>query len=284
MSEITVGADPSAQMRFPATIGELFGLQGKVALILGGGYGMGECCAKWLAHAGCDVIIAEIIPERAVRVATAIRSMGRRAHEAIGDMCDPAVVDEVLPKAEAALGSVDIVVSIIGEAGWFSFLDTTMTDWARDQRRNLDYFFYCSQWAARSMIRRGTGGAMCAIASVDGMQSSPMHAAYGVAKAGIISLVKTMAVELAQYGIRVNAVAPGTVKTPRAVARSSPAAIDEMARAVGIPLGRSGAVDEVAHAVLYLVSDMASYVTGVTLPMDGGWLAARLDILRYHKG
>jgi len=265
----------------PANLEELFGLDGKVALVLGGGFGMGEQCSRWLARAGCHVIVADIIPERAANVAAQVRAMGRKAYAAVGDMCDPATVDTVLPAAEAELGGVDILVSIIGEAGWFSVLDTTLEDWKYDQRRNLDYFFYCSQWAARSMVKRGAGGAMCAIASVDGMQSSPMHGAYGAAKAGLISLVKTMAMELGPHGIRVNAVAPGVIKTPRAVARRPAEAIDENAREMGIPLGRAGAPDEVANAVLYLVSDMARYVTGITLPMDGGWLASRLDIGRF---
>jgi len=116
---------------------------------------------------------------------------------------------------------------------------------------------------------------------VDGMQSSPMHGAYGAAKAGLISLVKTMAMELGPHGIRVNAVAPGVIKTPRAVARRPAEAIDANAREMGIPLGRAGVPEEVAQAVLYLVSDMARYVTGITLPMDGGWLSARLDIGRF---
>jgi len=265
----------------PSSIEELFGLKGKVALVLGGGFGMGEQCSRWLALAGCDVIVADIIPERAANVAAQVRALGRRAHEAVGDMCDPAQVDVVLPAAEAALGGVDVVVSIIGEAGWFSVLDTSMDEWKHDQRRNLDYFFYCSQWAARSMVKRGSGGAICAIASVDGLQSSPMHGAYGAAKAGLISLVKTMAMELGPEGIRVNCVAPGAIKTPRAVARSSPEQVDEGVREAGVPLGRAGATEEVAHAVIYLVSDMARYVTGITLPMDGGWLASRLDIGRY---
>jgi NAD(P)-dependent dehydrogenase (short-subunit alcohol dehydrogenase family) len=267
--------------KFPTTIQDLFGLKGKVALILGGGLGHGEVSAKWLAHAGCDVIIAEIIPERAARVAGDIRAMGRRAYEAVADMTDLQQAQAVLAKAEAELGGPDIVVSIIGEAAWVSFLETSVEDWRNDLRRNLDYFFFCTQWAARSMVKRGTGGAIVAIASVDGMQSSPMHAPYGAAKAGIISLVKTMAVELAPHDIRVNAIAPGTIKTPRAVSRSSVEAADQRARDVGIPLGRAGAIEEIGHAVLWLASDMSRYVTGITLPVDGGWLAARLDIGRY---
>lgn len=265
---------------FPATIEDLFGMKGKIALVLGGGIGHGESCAKWLAFAGCDVVVADILSERAAHVATEIRAMGRRAYQAVGDMCEPSEADRILAEAEAAFGGIDIVVSVIGEGGWFRFLDMTMEDWHRDQRRNLDYVFHCSQWVARSMIRRGTGGAICAIASVDGLQSSAMHAAYGAAKAGVVSLIKSMAMELAEYGIRANAVAPGTIKTPRMVARTSADAMDERARRMGIPLGRAGIPDEVAHAVLYLVSDMARYVTGITLPVDGGWLSTRLDIGR----
>ena len=136
----------------------VFGLKGKVALVLGGGLGHGESVSKHLARAGCDVIVADIIAERAARVAGDIRAMGRRAHEAVGDMCEPDQVDRVLAAAEADLGGVDIMVSIIGEAAWVSFLDATMEQWRGDLRRNLDYFFYCSQWVARSMVRRGTGG------------------------------------------------------------------------------------------------------------------------------
>ena len=258
----------------------LFGLDGKVALVLGGGQGIGERCAIWLARAGCDVIVAEIVPEAAARVADEVRGLGRRAFEAVGDMCDPRLIAEILPRAEAALGPIDIVVSVIGEARWARFLDLTPDDWETDRRRNLDYFFHASQHVARSMAQGARGGVICAISSVDGLQASPMHAAYGAAKAGLNSLVKSMAAELGPYGVRVNAVAPGLIKTPRAVALSSGAAIDEMARDAGIPLGRAGLTDDVAHAVLFLASDMARYVTGTTLLVDGGWLATRLEIPR----
>ena len=257
--------------RPPDTIQDLFGLEGKIAMILGGGQGMGEACATWLAHAGCDIVVVDIVAERAARVAADIRAMGRRAHEAVGDMCDPAQVDKVLGEAEAAFGGADIVVSIIGESGWFSFLDTSLDEWALDQQRNLNCFFYCGQWVARSMVRRGTGGAICAIASVDGFQAAPMHAAYGAAKAGVVSLVKSMAYELGQHGIRVNGVAPGTITTTRTLVNHTPQARDERAVDMGIPMARAGIPEEIAQAVLYLVSDMARYVTGVTLLMDGGW-------------
>jgi 3-oxoacyl-[acyl-carrier protein] reductase len=264
----------------PSDLTGLFGLEGKVALVLGGGQGMGESCATWLARAGCDVIVAEIVPEAAARVSDEVRRLGRRAFEAVGDMCDPGVIVEVLRRAEAELGPVDIAVSIIGEARWASFLDMTPEDWEIDRRRNLDYFFHASQYVARSMVQGGRPGAICAISSVDGLQASPMHAAYGAAKAGLNSLVKSMAAELGPFGVRVNGVAPGVIKTPRAVDLSSAGAIDQMAQEAGIPLGRGGTTEEVAHAVLFLVSDLARYITGTILVVDGGWLATRLEIPR----
>jgi len=269
--------DTPAPIALPHTLNDLFDLEGKVALVLGGGYGMGEASAKMLAWAGCDIVIAEILPDRAERVARDIRAMGRKAYEAVGDLTDPEQAERMLAAAEQQSGGFDIVISIIGEAGWLSFLDTTLADLHFDMRRNFEYFFHCSQIAARSMIARERGGAICAITSVDGLQSSPMHGAYGVAKAGIVSLVKTMAAELGPYGIRVNCIAPGMVKTPRAVARKGPAWMDQLACDLGLPLSRAGSIEEIAESVLYLVSRMSRYTTGVTLPMDGGWLATRLD-------
>ncbi len=269
--------DKPTPIMLPKDLDGLFDLKGKVVLILGGGLGMGEASAKMLAWAGCDIVIAEILPERAARVAGDIRAMGRKAYEVVGDLTDPEQAARMLAEAEEAAGGFDVLVSIIGEAGWKSFLDTTLDDLHFDLRRNFEYFFHCSQIAANSMIRRGNGGAICAITSVDGLQSSPMHGAYGVAKAGIVSMVKTMAAELGPYGIRVNCIAPGMVKTPRAVARKGPEWMDELAGNLGLPLPRAGSIEEIAETVLYLVSRMSRYTTGVTLPMDGGWLASRLD-------
>ncbi len=266
-------------MSSPTTFPEWFGIEDKVALIVGGGYGMGETIAKHLARAGCHLVIADIIPERAEKVAADIRAMGRKAHAAIADMCDREAGVAALEKAEADLGGIDIMVSIVGEAAWVSFLDTTDEQWDLDMRRNVEGFWRCSQYVGRSIARReAQGGAILAIASVDGIQSSPMHAAYGVAKAGLISLVKTMAVELSPYGIRTNAIAPGTVKTPRSVERSPPGRHDRRAKEIGILLGRAATTEEIADAALFLVSDMSRYITGVTLPVDGGWMAARMDV------
>src|SRR5262249_32623810 len=117
-------------------------------------------------------------------------------------------------------------------------------------------------------LAQGTGGAIVSVASVSGLSAAPLHGAYGAAKAGLISLTKTLAVELAASGIRVNAVAPGAIATPRALAMTSPERRAESARA--IPMGRWGEPEEIAKAVTFLASDLASYITGQTLVVDGG--------------
>ncbi|MCY3569011.1 MAG: SDR family oxidoreductase, partial [Chloroflexi bacterium] len=149
--------------------------------------------------------------------------------------------------------------------------EMTTAQWDRDHRMNLRYFFINAQLAARSMIARGAPGSIVCISSVEGMQSAPNHASYGAAKAGLINLVRSMAVELAPHHIRVNSVAPGSIATPRIPA--SPERVKRTAEGL-IPFKRLGETDEVAKAVLFLLSDMASYVTGHTLLVDGGWMAA----------
>lgn len=272
---------PATENGLPTTLADMFGLNGKVALVLGGGFGMGQTTCNWLANLGCDVIVADLSIERATFVAGEIRARGRRAHVAVGDLSDFDNVDALLRAGEADLGGIDIVVSIVGQAAWYSFLDVTIDQWRTDQRINLECFVYASQWVARSMVRRGVSGSICAISSIDGMQGAPTHSGYGAAKAGMISLVKSMAVELGQYGIRVNCIAPGSINTPRSIDKFGPDGKDAICRQNGVPLGRAGTPTEISAAIAYLVSDMASYVTGVCLPVDGGWTASRLDGAKY---
>ena len=138
---------------------------------------------------------------------------------------------------------------------------------------NLRYFFLASREVAQTMIKRGTGGAIVGIASVDGQRASPMRGAYGAAKAGLISLVQTMAVEWAPHHIRVNAIAPGHIVTPRLY--DTPQRVDAYANSL-IPMRHRGQTDDIGMAALFLGSDMARYVTGTTLDVDGGLLAANL--------
>jgi NAD(P)-dependent dehydrogenase (short-subunit alcohol dehydrogenase family) len=251
----------------------LFGLAGRKALIIGGGQGMGEASARYLAQAGCDVALVDVVAERAERVAALVTGLGRQGVAVAGDVLDDAQVPRIVAEAEAALGGLDAMVSIVGAAAWGSLLDTTAAVWDQQMQLNLRYFFLTAKAVAETMIRRGSGGAIVGIASVDGQRASPMRGAYGAAKAGLISLVQTMAVEWAPHRIRVNAIAPGHIVTPRLY--DTPQRVEGYARSL-IPMRRRGTTDDIGKAALFLVSDLASYVNGTTLDVDGGLLAANL--------
>ena len=138
---------------------------------------------------------------------------------------------------------------------------------------NLRYFFLVAQEAARTFIHRGQPGAIVGIASVDGQRAAPMRGIYGAAKAGLISLVQTMAVEWAPHHIRVNAIAPGHIVTPRLF--DTPQRAEHYATSL-LPARQRGTADDIGKAALFLASDMARYITGTTLDVDGGLLAANL--------
>jgi 2-deoxy-D-gluconate 3-dehydrogenase len=250
-----------------------FGVTGKKALIIGGGQGMGESSALFLARAGCDVALVDLVPERADRVGQDVAALGRQAFTIMGDVLDDAQVPRIVTEAESKLGGLDIMVSIVGAAVWGTLLDTSAEVFDQQMNLNLRYFFLISQAVARSFISRGQPGAIVGIASVDGQRAAPMRGVYGAAKAGLISLVQTMAIEWAPHHIRVNAVAPGHIVTPRLF--DTPQRAELYAGSL-LPMRQRGTPDDIAGAALFLASDMARYITGTTLDVDGGLLAANL--------
>jgi 3-oxoacyl-[acyl-carrier protein] reductase len=251
----------------------LFGLAGKKAMVIGGGQGMGESASRFLAYAGCDIAVIDVERERAEHVAALVSGLGRRGIPIVGDVLDDAQIPTIVASAEQQLGKVDVMVSIVGAAVWGSLLETTADTWDQQMRLNLRYFFLCAREVATAMIRRGDPGAIVGIASVDGQRSAPMRGAYGAAKAGLISLVQTMAVEWAAHNIRVNAIAPGHIVTPRLY--DTPQRAEGYANSL-LPVRRRGVTDDIGKAALFLASDLASYITGTTLDVDGGLLAANL--------
>jgi 2-deoxy-D-gluconate 3-dehydrogenase len=249
----------------------LLGLEGKKALIVGGGRGMGEASALLLAEAGCDIAVLDSVLERAEQVAKEVRGLGRAGVAIEADILDEASVSQAVADAEAALGGLDILVTIVGQALFKPLLDVTLEEWDYDQSRNLRYFFVTGRAVAQSMIARGVPGSLICIGSVDGAVGSPMHAPYGAAKAGLMHLVKSMAAEWGRQGIRANAVAPGSITTPRLPETPESRALMESSV---LPIGRPGTTRDVAGAVLFLASGLSEYVTGHTLFVDGGWMAA----------
>lgn len=251
---------------------DMFGLEGRMAIVWGGGQGMGEASAMRLARAGCNVAVIDIVEDRARTVADQITALGRRAVALTADITSKADVVRVTDAAEAALGPVDVMVNVIGMAGWVKLVDMEESEWDRIVDLNLKGFFLAAQAAARSMLAGKRPGTIVSVCSVSGLTSAPMHGHYGAAKAGMQNLVRTMANEWGP-SIRTNAIAPGTIAT----ARVSPTP-ERMAEAKRLyPLERMGKPDEIGKAVLFMASDLSSNVTGQTLACDGGWTATWLE-------
>jgi len=243
----------------------LLGLAGKGALVVGGGQGIGRSAALLLARGGCDVAVADLLPERARAVAAEVRALGRRAEALGADATREGEAAGATAAAAAALGRLDALVDVVGLASWAPLLELDEATWDRDQALNLKQHFFVGRAAAREMLRQGRGGSIVVVASVSGLFAAPRHAAYGAAKAGLLALVKTMAEEWAPHGIRANAVAPGAVRTPRIQRQQAEGA----APTAGVD-ARMAECDDVAGAIVFLSSDLARKVTGQTLVVDGG--------------
>ncbi|HXC39359.1 MAG TPA: SDR family NAD(P)-dependent oxidoreductase [Burkholderiales bacterium] len=251
----------------------VFGLEGKSAIVLGGGQGMGESTAMRLAGAGCNVAVLDFDAGRAEAVAARVKGEGRKSVAIVADVLDDAKLKAAIAQAEQAMGGIDVMASIIGMAGWARLEDMTEAIWDLDHRRNLRYFFIAAKQVAAGMLKRQKPGALLGIASIDGVRSAPYHASYGAAKAGLLNLVRSMAVEWSPRGIRVNVIAPGSIVTPRIPVRQDGT---EASLSVGVPMGRRGTTDEIAKAALFFLSDQASYVSGQWLAVDGGYLSSQL--------
>lgn len=248
----------------------LFGLEGKRIIVLGGGLGMGEATCNLLADLGCNVAVLDIIPERAERVAADCTRKGVAGVPIIADVLDDEQLIAAIARAERELGPLDGMVTIVGATDMMSSVDVSMESWDFEHRRNLRYIFLASRELARSLLGRGAPGAIASVASVDGIRASTNHASYGAAKAGLISLSKSLSGEWARHGIRFNVVAPGGMVTPR-----RPLGSEESERATMglVPMPFRGNVDDIARALVFFLSDLSRYVTGQTLAVDGGYTA-----------
>lgn len=243
-------------------------LAGRRALIVGGGGGgIGSCMVDVVARAGADVAVISYVEEHATASVAHIQSLGRRGASAVCDVTNETDLVGAIGQLADELGPFDHVVNVVGGAladDWHRAAEYDLDAFDRVMARNLRYAVTSCREVATSMIARGVGGTMVNLSSA-AARGTPLLGAYGAAKAGLESFGRTMALEWAPYGIRVNAVAPGTIKTPRS---GSSDMADAAARE--IPLGRRGEPEEIANAALFFLSDLSSYITGVTLGVDGG--------------
>ena len=245
---------------------ELFGLAGTAAIVTGGGSGIGKACALLLARLGAAVCIVERDADAAAGAVAEIEQLGGMAITVVADARDADVAKEVARATQERFGRIDVLVNNVGGMFFSAAKDLTPGGWSSVIKLNLDTTFYFSQAAAPAMRDAGQG-AIVNIASVAGIYGSPRAAHYGAAKAAIINLTKTLALEWAP-AVRVNAVAPDLIRTEGVAGLISEA--DQHRLAAEAPLGRLGLPEDVANAVVFLASDLASFITGQTIVIDGG--------------
>lgn len=245
----------------------LLDMQGRAALVVGGGQGIGRAAALALARAGAAVAVLDAESERAKAVASELEAEGACALALSADVTRASDAERAIAESARGLGALDVVIDIVGSASWGSLLELDEATWERDFAVNLKQHWYVARSAARFFIDARRGGALCVVGSVSGVFSAANHGAYGAAKAGLLALVRTAAEEWWPHGIRVNAVVPGVVRTPRIEAAW---AAGQIAKPSEETLARMASPDDIAHAAVFLVSDLARRVTGQSLIVDGG--------------
>jgi len=240
----------------------LLRLDGRRFVVIGAGQGIGRQASHALASVGARLVTVDVDGDLAGDIADEVG-----AEPFVGDATDRSDVERLFAHADARLGGVDGVVDIIGMARYATLTEMSDEEWDWHFDIVLRHAFLAMQHGGRALAASG-GGAMVFVASVSGITSAPRHGAYGAAKAGLMSLVRTGAVELGPSHVRVNAVAPGVVWTPRVSAFLGE---DGRTRNVdNTPLRRVAQPADIAAAILFLASDLAGYITGQTLVVDGG--------------
>ncbi len=255
-------------------------LTDQVAIITGGGGGIGRAIALAFAAAGADIVIVDIVPERCAETAERIAELGRQALAIPTDVCDTAQLTATIEQAFQHFGRIDILVNNAGGVSPKPFLEQSERSWRRHIDINFISMLAATSAAAPHIIAGQRGGTIINISSIEASRAAPNYAVYAACKAGMLNFTRSLALELAEHGIRVNAIAPdytvtpglrGNIKGP--VDPSSwyqPSAAQTAATARRIPLGRTGIDSECGNVALFLASKMSDYVTGTVIPVDGG--------------
>lgn len=247
---------------------------GRTAVVTGAGSGIGRETALRLAEAGHAVVVNDLVPERADAVAAEIQEAGGQALAHPGDVTDEESVRGLAERVGQWRGRVDVLVNNAGKADSVTpTVQQEVDDWQHVMDVCLRSAYLCSRQVAGDFMLPQRRGRIVNVASIAGVVGLPMRNAYSAAKAGVVMMTRTMASEWAGQGITVNAVAPGYIRTAMLQELVDAGRVDEAVLRRRIPSGELGEPGDVAAAVLFLASDAARYITGVTVPVDGGWCA-----------
>ena len=250
------------------------GLRGKRVLVSGGSSGIGAAAARRFLEEGCRVVVGGLDQDEVDRTVRSLQEVGE-AHGIAADVSREDGAAALVRSAREALGGLDVLANNAGTAWREPFLQITAEHWDRMLAVNLRGMFLVGQGVARVLVEQGTGGAIITMSSTNGLAAEQDYTHYNASKGGVLLLTKTMAVELAEHGIRVNALCPGFVRTAlneKIAAAIAPDFIDTYGRE-NVPLRRVGLPQEIAAAYAFLASDDASFITGTQLVVDGGQTA-----------
>jgi len=249
------------------------GLKGKVGIVTGGTSGIGRETAVLFAKAGVKVVIAGRREREGEETIERVRAAGSDGLFVKTDVSKASEVEALVRQTAERFGRLDIAFNNAGVEGvWVSIARQSEADWDRTIDINLKGVWLCLKYEIRQMLKQGGGGSIVNMASVTGLVGSAGAGAYSASKHGVIGLTKTAALETAQSGIRINAVSPGVIETPMGDRLFSAPQVHKYVLGCH-PLGRFGRPEEVAEAVLWMCSDSASFMTGQSLVLDGGFLA-----------
>ncbi len=248
--------------------------QDQAVLVTGGGSGIGQQVCYAAADEGARVAVGDLDLERAEKTAADIRARKQEAHAFQIDVADPVSAARFVTAAETALGRLDVLVNSAGVREIVSVLDLSFDEWSRVMGINLSGTFLTSQAFAKRIVGQGGTGRIVNLASTLGLMAAPNRAAYTASKHGVVGLTKEMALELGDRGIRVNAVAPGVVRTPLTERYFQDPAYAQAIRDIHA-VGRWAEPREVADAILFLADARNSFITGTILTVDGGWTVGK---------
>lgn len=259
----------SAKLGAMGWLEERAGLTGKVAFIAGGGGGLGRAIALDYARAGMHLLLCDKNEELLERTVRELGDDPEAPMSALVDVRDADALTQAFNDGLERFGRLDVLVNVAGGTFKSDFLDTNTRGWDAIVRTNFGWLLHSTQIGARQMVDQGDGGSIITLTSIEGHRAAPGYAVYSGMKAAVANFSRTLALELAPHGVRVNCIAPDFTPT-----EGMPAPHDHRVVEAGIPMGRVGTYEDIGGCALFLASDLSSYVTGTTMHPDGGAIAS----------